>query len=274
MARSKAERAVKIAEEAFELLGSEQQIAPFSALHSDFQLDEAYRAAALLRDMRQALGVNPIGRKIGFTNPTVRDIYGISGPIWNYMFDSTVYDLNSVAERFALSGFAEPRIEPEIALHLASAPNAEMDDQQLLGCIDWIAHGFEIVHSIFPGWQFTAADAIAAYGLHGSLLLGDKHWISNDLPYWEAALSDFVVELARDGHPIAQGHAQNVMGGPVKALRFLVDELERYPKSEPLRSGEIVTTGTLTDAMPAGVGQTWTTQLKGINVRGARVRFQ
>jgi 2-keto-4-pentenoate hydratase len=39
-------------------------------------------------------------------------------------------------------------------------------------CIDWIAHGIEIVQSHFPGWKFQAADTIADWALHGRSFLG------------------------------------------------------------------------------------------------------
>jgi 2-oxo-3-hexenedioate decarboxylase len=149
-----------------------------------------------------------------------------------------------------------------------------MSEDELLGCVDWIAHGFEIVHSIFPHWTFTAADAVAAYGVHGALLLGGKHSISDRRGEWATALSSFTVDLVRDDGISRRGHATHVLGGPLKALRFLVNELVRYPACEPLRPGELVTTGTLTEAMPAVGGQTWSTRLTGIDVQGLRLRFR
>jgi 2-oxo-3-hexenedioate decarboxylase len=47
-----------------------------------------------------------------------------------------------------------------------------MDERTLLESIDWVAHGFEVVQSVFAGWQFSAPDAVAAFGLHGALLIG------------------------------------------------------------------------------------------------------
>jgi 2-oxo-3-hexenedioate decarboxylase len=41
----------------------------------------------------------------------------------------------------------------------------------------------------------------------------------------------------------------------------------------PLAAGEIVTTGTLTRAMPIRPGETWSTSLHGIPLNGARLRF-
>jgi 2-oxo-3-hexenedioate decarboxylase len=268
-----AQRINEIAREAFLLLGTGQQVPPFSSRYPGFDLAEAYDVAAQVREMRAARGETAIGRKIGFTNRAVWGSYGISGPIWNYMFDSTVNDLAAMNNTFAVKGLPEARIEPEIILHLASAPHPDMSEDELLGCIDWIAHGFEIVYSVFPGWIFTAADAVAAYGVHGALLLGDRHLISDQPKRWADQLSSFTVELVRDDGISRRGHAAHVLGGPLKALRFLVDELVRYPVCEPLRPGELVTTGTLTEAMPAVGGQTWSTRLSGIDLQGLRLHL-
>jgi 2-keto-4-pentenoate hydratase len=45
------------------------------------------------------------------------------------------------------------------------------------------------------------------------------------------------------------------------------------PLSPPLAASEIVTTGTLTRAFPVTAGEEWSTQLKGIPLEGARIRF-
>ena len=41
----------------------------------------------------------------------------------------------------------------------------------------------------------------------------------------------------------------------------------------PLAAGEIVTTGTLTRALPVSGGETWTTELTGVALNGICVRF-
>lgn len=98
--------------------------------------------------------------------------YGVEAPIWGYVYDTTLHWLADLDAPYSLSALAEPRIEPEIAFKLARAPEPEMDERALLDCIEWVAHGFEIVQSHYPGWRFTAADTVAAFGLHGALLLG------------------------------------------------------------------------------------------------------
>ena len=161
-----------IAAEAFGVLDTGRQIAPFSPRFPDFSLDDAYRVTAAVRQLRETRGETAIGRKIGFTNRTTWPDYA---PMWGYVYDRTVHDLADLGGRFSLAGLAEPRIEPEIVFRLAAAPMPGMDERALLGCIDGVAHGFELVQSIFPGWAFTAPDAVAAFGLHGALLLGPWH---------------------------------------------------------------------------------------------------
>jgi 2-oxo-3-hexenedioate decarboxylase len=70
-----------------------------------------------------------------------------------------------------------------------------------------------------------------------------------------------------------QGHARNVLDGPLNALRYLVDLLARDPHNPALAAGEIVTTGTLTRALPAAAGETWATELRGIALPGLSVRL-
>ncbi|MGA9576075.1 MAG: hypothetical protein WBV90_00510 [Terrimicrobiaceae bacterium] len=262
-----------IAAEAFAVLDTGHQVSPFSARFSAFDLDEAYRVTAAIRQMREMRGEMPVGRKIGFTNRTIWAEYNVYGPVWGYVYNRTVHNLAEIGDTFSRVGLAEPRIEPEIVFKLALAPAAGMDETALLACIDWVAHGFEIAQSIFPGWKFSAPDTVAAFGMHGALLIGPRHSIAAHAEDWSRALSTFEIYLKRDATVVDHGRAKNVLGGPVSALRHLVDILARDQVNPPLAADEIVTTGTLTRALPLSEGETWTTELTGVALDGICVRF-
>ena len=262
-----------VAAEAFTVLDTGRQIAPFSSRFAHFDLDDAYRVTAAVRQMRESRGEIPLGRKIGFTNRTIWDEYQIGAPMWGYIYDRTVHDLDDVGPAVSLAGLAEPRIEPEIIFGLAAAPAPGMDELALLGCVDWVAHGFELVQSIFPRWEFTLPDTVAAYGLHGKLLIGPRHPIADIIDNWARDLSTFRIDLRRDGTVVDQGQASNVLGGPLSALRHLVEVLVNDPVNPPLAAGEIVTTGTLTRAFPIAPGETWTTEPSGVALDGVSIRF-
>ena len=70
-----------------------------------------------------------------------------------------------------------------------------------------------------------------------------------------------------------RGHASNVLGGPLSAVRHLVELLSADPEHPPLAAGEIVASGTLTRALPVKAGQAWTTKLEGIALEGISLRF-
>jgi 2-oxo-3-hexenedioate decarboxylase len=262
-----------VAAEVFGTLDTGRQIEPFSSRISSFNLDDAYRVTAAVRKMRETRGELPMGRKIGFTNRTIWAEYNVYEPIWGYVYNRTVHNLSEIGDTFSLEGLAEPRIEPEIIFKLAVAPAPSMDEGALLESIDWVAHGFEIVQSIFPGWQFSAPDTVAAFGLHGALLIGPRHSIATHAEDWSRTLSTFEIDLKREGTVVDHGRATNVMGGPLSALRHLIDLLARDQVNPPLAAGEIVTTGTLTRALPISTGETWTTELTGVALDGICVSF-
>ena len=262
-----------VAAEVFETLYTGRQIEPFSSRISSFNLDYAYRVTTAVRKMRETRGELPVGRKIGFTNRTIWPEYNVYAPIWGYIFNRTVYNLAEISGTFSLVGLAEPRIEPEIVFKLAVAPAPGMDERALLAGIDWVAHGFEVVQSIFPGWQFIAPDTVAAFGLHGALLIGPRHSIVPHAEDWSQTLSTFEIDLKCNGAIADHGQAMNVLGGPVSALRHLVDILARDQVNPTLAAGEIVTTGTLTRAFPVSAGETWSTELAGVALDGISVRF-
>jgi 2-keto-4-pentenoate hydratase len=261
-----------IADEVLTTIGTGHQISPFTSRPDGLSLGDAYHVTALLNRKHEARGEKRLGRKIGFTNRKIWEQYKVYEPIWGYVYDSTVHDLGTTAS-LPLTGFSEPRIEPEIVFGLASPPAPDMDETTLLSCVDWVAHGFEIVQSIFPQWQFSAADTVAANGVHGALLIGPRHAMGGDVAEWQKAMASFEIDLFCNGRVIDHGHSENVLGGPVSALRHLVGLLARDMINPPLAAGEIVTTGTLTRAMPVKSGETWSTALKRIRLAGIRLQF-
>jgi len=248
-----------------------RQVQPFSARHPEIAIGDAYRILAFVKGIHVANGYQTVGRKFGFTNRGIWDEYGVHAPNWGYVYDRTLHDL---AAPLPLAPYSEPKIEPEIMFGLAKAPSLGMDDAALLSCIEWVAHGYEIVQSIFPGWKFAPADTVVANAMHGALLIGPRHKIGAKASEWLHALTSFEVALFCDGKLMDKGRALNVLEGPLSTIRYVMDLLARDTASPPLAGGEIVSTGTLTRALPVKPGETWTTELKGIALEGVSLRFE
>ena len=262
----------EIAGELLAALAESRLIEPFSSRDPGFDLAAAYRVAALILDTRVKRGERPVGRKIGFTNFNIWPQYGVNTPIWAHVYATTVQQANNNRAELSLARMVSPRIEPEIVLKLAAAPRSGMDEAGLLGCIEWIAHGYEIVDCHFPGWKFTAADGIADFCLHGALIVGTPVAVAGEQDL-VGKLRDFSISLWRDGELQERGTGANVLGSPLKALAHLVGVIASLPQFEPLAAGEIVTTGTLTAALPVRPGETWRTALEGIALPGLEIVF-
>jgi 2-oxo-3-hexenedioate decarboxylase len=69
------------------------------------------------------------------------------------------------------------------------------------------------------------------------------------------------------------GRGSNVLGSPLAAAGHLIALLAKQPQAKPLQAGELVTTGTLTGALPIRAGETWSTVLDGIALPGISVAF-
>jgi 2-oxo-3-hexenedioate decarboxylase len=264
--------AMDVAEELITTLGTTKSLSPFTDRDPSFGNRQAYEAAARLHAARLARGERPVGRKIGFTNRSIWDEYGVDQPVWGFVYEATLHQAQNGMASLAIDALAEPRLEPEIVLHFHSPPPVTRDEMAILDCIDWIAHGFEIVHSQFPGWKFKVPDTIAANGLHGALVIGDPVPASS-IPDCRRRLREFRIALKRGETLMAEGCGANVLDSPLLALAHLAETLKGMPNFSAIAAGELVTTGTLTPALPIRVGETWRTTLSGIDLPGLTIAF-
>lgn len=262
-----------IATELLAALDGNRMIGPITDRDPRFDADAAYLVSAEILRRRHARGDKPIGRKIGFTNRTIWTEYGVSSPMWAHVYDRTVTFLDGPAGSVPIGHLVQPRLEPEIVLHFSSAPRATDGEEELLSHIDWIAHGYEIVQSHFPNWKFRAADTIAAFGLHGALVVGPRRPIE-ELTDVIRKLRTFTIALTKDGEVAARGSGSNVLDSPLLAAAHLLNILKSQPQFRPLQAGELVTTGTLVSPPPVHQGETWITELSGIELPGLRLHLE
>lgn len=250
-----------------------RQIPPFTGRGGAFGAAAAQAIARELAVLRSARGQRAVGRKIGFTNRGIWAEYGVFRPIWGDLWDASVCEARP-GMTVSIGHLLEPRIEPEIVLGLDGDLAEGMDVTAIAQRIGWVAHGFEIVQSIYPGWRFEAADCIAAGGLHGMLLLGPRRALGlaerTSLP---AALASLSIELSKAGLRADTGAGSNVLDGPVHALAHLLAAIAADPSEQPLRRGDMISTGTLTRAFPIGAGERWSTVLTGYDLPGLDVNF-
>lgn len=241
---------------------------------------------------RLARGERPVGYKIGFTNRAIWARYGVFHPIWAPVWNTTLHEASGPVEVDSRR-YAQPRLEPEIVVGLRETP-AQDTPEAVLAAAEWIAHGFEIVQCPYPDWRFTAAEAIAAQGLHGMLIVGRRCPVSSlgvapaaqaaggrakstrsaEVPPAGAleALAACEIDLCCDGRSVERGCGANALDGPMHAIAHLAREL--HLRGHSIEAGSMIATGTLTDAQPLRAGQNWSTRVAGIELPGLELRVR
>ena len=239
-----------LARELVDLHETPREVPPFSQRYPRLTAEDGYAAARLLHQHRVAQGWRPVGRKIGFTNRTLWERYGVHEPMWGWVYDRTLIRAQDNRASVDLTGLVQPRIEPEIAFKLKPVLG-----ENVLDCIEWMAHAVEIVQCHHPQWRVTIADCTADNGLHGRLIVGAPLPLADNLAKAQAT-------LFKGDRPVDKGIGANVLGGPLLSLAHLVELLKKHPNA-PLQGNEIITTGVLTDAHPVARGETWRTEVTG-----------
>ena len=233
-----------------------------------FTRADAFEVAAATVARRQAAGDAVRGWKIGFTNRSIWPRYGVHAPIWAPVWASTLEMLPACEAALSLAAFSQPRLEPEIVFGFGRAPAPGASRQELVASLDWVAHGFEVVHTHFDGWRFTAPDTVADFGLHGRLLVGPRRPVADLGADGSAAGADTFADrlailsltLGEGSRPVDQGRGSAVLDGPIQALEHWLDAMTRETPDWRVQPGDVVTTGTITDAAPLLPGQHWWTE--------------
>lgn len=264
--------ATKLANELIELHDHPRLVTPFSARYPGLTPETGYAAARRLHAHRLAQGWRLVGRKNGFTNRGLWQRYGVNAPMWGAVYDRTLIFAQHNRATVPLAGLTQPRIEPEICFKLKAVPPRSRNPAELLAAIEWVAHAIEIVQCHHPEWTVTLADCTADNALHGRLIVGTPVAVER-ISGLAAALPFVKVTLRKGNEVVDQGSGANVLDSPLLSLAFLVDILAQQKDSPPLQAGEIVSTGTLTDAHPVQAGERWSTDLHGFATRNLNIEF-
>jgi 2-keto-4-pentenoate hydratase len=249
--------------------------APPSTRDASFDISAAYAVEAECMRVRKASGRTPVGRKVGFANRAMWRVLKLNTLVWAHMYDDTVQYTATSDASLSLAGRCSPRLEPEIVFRLKRPlESGSADALAVLTAVEWLALGFEVNDCVFPGWQFTPVDFVAALGFHAALVVGARRHIAPaDIPALADALPRFTVALFKDGQLVEEGSGRNALRSPALCLGELAGAIARQPGADPLVAGEIISSGTLTTPQPVAAGDTWRADTVGLDLPALTLRF-
>ena len=239
---------------------------PPSSRDAGLDLAAAYAVQAELTRLRRASGWTTVGRKVGYANRALWRTFKLDTLVWAPMYDRTVTYAAGGRASLSIAGMCSPKIEPEVVIKL-NEQIASDEPQSVLGAIEWLAIGFEIIDCVFADWKFQPVDFTAAFGLHAALVVGEPRPVQPEMiaPLVEQ-LAQFKVRLLEGGRLVDEGSGKNALRSPALCAAELAAATARQPGAEPLAAGELVSTGTLTGSHPLSSGQQWTVEVEGLDL--------
>lgn len=263
-----------LADELLDALDRKVTLEPITRRIDGFDLENAYQVLEAVAEARSTSGWHPVGRKIGFTNRTLWELFDVDAPIWATVWDRTLTWAPTGEANIPLDHLVQPRIEPEVAFGLSAPVPLSDDPEEVLTAVDWCAPAFELVQCVFPEWAFTLPDATAAFGLHGHLVVGPPVPVTDqNRPQLAVDLATFEATLSRGEEVIDRGSGSNVLDSPALALAHLARVVHAHPDQPQLTAGEVITTGTVTNVWPVAPGQSWTAEFGSLGLSDIRVTF-
>jgi len=251
---------------------NKQPLAAPTTRDAEFNLAAGYATEAELVRMRKDAGRCTVGVKVGFANRAMWRALKLDTLVWAHMYDDTVRHAENDHATVSISKMYAPKIEPEIVFKLRSEVPPDADAASVLGAVEWIALGFEVIDCVYPDWKITPPDFVASYGLHAGLIVGTPmRFTAAQIPLLVEQLATFTVSLQKNAAVVAQGAGKNSLKSPALCVAELSSATAKAGAA--LAAGMVISSGTLTDAQLIAVDETYTAVVEGIDLPALSVRI-
>lgn len=205
-------------------------------------------AFAIQSAVRTTIGWTLAGWKIGCTSERAQKALHTDGPFPGPLYRERIYPAGTHVETLASNSRTT---EPEVAFTLAHdlpARDEPWSVDEVLDAVATVHPSIEIVNPRLPkGFNDVVEWYVADGGLSHALVLGP-----GVKPLKRAEYAKITNRIAINGISKYTGVASNALGGPELALAWLANSL--IGKGLFLRSGDVVTTGVITDVFETEIG--------------------
>jgi 2-keto-4-pentenoate hydratase len=186
-------------------------------------------------------GDTSLGWKLGMGTPAAMQKLGTTAPLVGYLLESgRVEPGGSVS----LDGWANPRLEPEIAVHMAADLDGSASRDDALAAIGGVGPAMELVD---PDPDASDPEPVLAANIF------QRHVVLG--PVAEGApLDDVSARVLRDGEEVASADdATEATGDPVDLVLHVARTLAAV--GERLAAGEVVICGSVVPALEIAPGE-------------------
>ncbi len=206
----------------------------------DPRIERGLLAQLTERRRRIETGDTSLGWKLGMGTPAAMDKLGTSAPLVGYLLGSGRVEPGSAV---SLDGWANPRLEPEIAVHMAADLDGDATRDDALAAIGGVGPAMELVD---PDPHASDPEAVLAGNIY------QRHVVLG--PVRDGASLDGVsARVLRGGEEVASADdATEATGDPVDLVLHVARTAAGV--GERLRAGEVVICGSVVPALEIAPG--------------------
>ena len=193
-------------------------------------------------------GGSVIGYKVACTNVTAQRQLSVDAPFSGRLLSAFFFEAPATVDA---SRFFMRVVEAEFAFEMAHdlPPSAvPRSGEEIADAVKGVIPGIEIVDSRFDDWTTIGAPSLIADNACNAA------WVKGRLmPDWRSLdLAAQAVRVHVNGKLLREGRGANVLGHPLNALEWLVNNLSS--RGLGLKAGQYVTTGVTTEVYMAERG--------------------
>lgn len=211
-----------IAERLLKAERTKQPIAPLTSTFEEISAEDAY--AIQLEQMRRKVeaGDSVKGLKIGLTSKAMQDMLKVYTPDYGFILDSMVFD---EAAGLSVEPFIQAKVEFEIAFVFnkkLTGPNITVED--VIEATDYVVPAIEVIDSRIADWQIKFEDTVADNGSSAGAILGQKKTLLSEIE----DITNIEMTATKNGEFLDQATSAAVLGNPLHAVVWLVNEVSKY----------------------------------------------
>ncbi len=225
-------------------------IEPFTVTHPDADIEDSYRIAQLVTELKVASGRTIKGHKVGLTSKAMQQMSGATEPDYGTLTDDWFVPEGSTVDMTRLN---RPLVEMEIAFVLGSrlsGPGVNAAD--VVRATEFVLPAIEIVDSRYSGrGPKPLIDSVADAAWCGLVVLGGRPAKLTDLDIRREGAA-----LYKNGTIEETGVGSAVMGNPINAIVWLANKLATFGVT--MEAGSVVLSGSFVKAIPFAAGDTIT----------------
>jgi 2-keto-4-pentenoate hydratase len=221
---------------------------PVSDRYPEADVDDAYRIALAVADLKRRAGRSVRGHKIGLTSAPMQKLAGSTEPDYGFIFDDWFVPEGAVVHRSRMN---RPLVEVEVAFVMGrpiKGPNVTAAD--VIRAVEFIMPAIEVVDSRYSKLgSKLLVDSISDAASCGFVVVG-----GNAAKLTEVDPRRVSASLSINGQIRESGTAAAVMGNPINAVCWLANKLHEFGVS--LAEGDVVLSGSFVKAIPFAAGDT------------------